>query len=37
VDEQVRDPGGTVHLDIFEVRHGKIVHEWESGPTGKAP
>jgi hypothetical protein len=37
VDEQARVPGGTVHLDIFEVRRGKIVHEWESGPTGKAP
>ena len=22
--------GDFVHLDIFEVRHGKIVHEWES-------
>jgi hypothetical protein len=35
VDEQVREPGGTLHLDIFEVRKGKIVHEWESGPSGK--
>ena len=36
VDEQIREPGGTLHLDIFEVRNGKIVHEWESGPLGKA-
>jgi hypothetical protein len=20
------------HLDIYEVRHGKIVHEWDQGP-----
>lgn len=33
VDEQaVMLPGSRdLHLDIFEVRHGKIVHEWESG------
>jgi hypothetical protein len=36
VDEQVREPGGTMHLDIFEIRNGTIVHEWESGPLGKA-
>ena len=30
VDEQGPEGGGYVHLDIFEVRHGKIVHEWES-------
>jgi predicted SnoaL-like aldol condensation-catalyzing enzyme len=22
----------TSHLDIYEVRHGKIVHEWDQGP-----
>jgi hypothetical protein len=22
----------TPHLDIYEVRHGKIVHEWDQGP-----
>jgi hypothetical protein len=37
VDEQARGRDGTVHLDIFEVRGGKIVHEWEGGPTGTAP
>jgi hypothetical protein len=30
VDEQVISGPGMVHLDIFEVRNGKIVHEWES-------
>ena len=30
VDEQGPEDGGYVHLDILEVRHGKIVHEWES-------
>ena len=30
IDEQVRGPDGKRHLDIFEVRHGKIVREWES-------
>ena len=30
VDEQGPEGGGYVHLDIFEVRQGKIVHEWES-------
>jgi hypothetical protein len=30
VDEQGPEEGGYVHLDILEVRHGKIVHEWES-------
>jgi hypothetical protein len=32
IDEQVRGPDGNRHLDIFEVREGKIVQEWESGP-----
>ncbi len=22
----------TPHLDIYEIRHGKIVHEWDQGP-----
>lgn len=30
VDEQGPEGGGYVHLDILEVRHGKIIHEWES-------
>jgi hypothetical protein len=30
VDEQGPEGGSLIHLDIFEVRHGKIVHEWES-------
>lgn len=30
VDEQAVLDLGAVHLDIFEVRNGKIVHEWES-------
>jgi len=30
VDEQGPEGGGYMHLDILEVRHGKIVHEWES-------
>jgi hypothetical protein len=36
IDEQVRGPDRSRHLDIFEVRRGKIVREWESGamPTG---
>ena len=37
VDEQARGRDGTVVLDIFEVRQGKIVREWESGPITKAP
>jgi hypothetical protein len=37
VDEQIREPGSTLHLDIFEIRNGKIVHEWESGPLAKTP
>jgi hypothetical protein len=37
IDEQVRGPDGHRHLDIFEVRQGKIVREWESGPLGTAP
>jgi len=32
IDEQVREPDRSRHLDIFEVRGGKIVREWESGP-----
>ncbi len=32
IDEQIRGPDGRRHLDIFEVREGKIVQEWESGP-----
>jgi hypothetical protein len=30
VDEQDVIEQGKAHLDIFEVRKGKIVHEWES-------
>ena len=30
VDEQDVVEQGKAHLDIFEVRNGKIVHEWES-------
>jgi hypothetical protein len=30
VDEQDVVEQGAAHLDIFEVRKGKIVHEWES-------
>jgi hypothetical protein len=30
VDEQAVVEQGKAHLDIFEVRKGKIVHEWES-------
>jgi hypothetical protein len=30
VDQQAPMGGAYVHLDILEVRHGKIVHEWES-------
>ena len=30
VDEQDVVERGKAHLDIFEVRNGKIVHEWES-------
>ena len=30
VDEQGVVEKGKSHLDIFEVRKGKIVHEWES-------
>jgi len=30
VDEQGPEGGGYLHLDVLEVRHGKIVHEWES-------
>jgi hypothetical protein len=32
IDEQMRGPNRSRHLDIFEVRQGKIVQEWESGP-----
>jgi len=37
VDEQAVVERGASHLDIFEVRGGKIVHEWESDlyPAGK--
>jgi hypothetical protein len=37
VDEQAVVDRGASHLDIFEVRGGKIVHEWESDlfPAGK--
>jgi len=31
VDEQSVKAGEYVHLDMLEVRGGKIVHEWESG------
>jgi hypothetical protein len=37
IDEQVRGRDRTRRLDIFEVRQGKIVREWESGPLPKAP
>jgi hypothetical protein len=37
IDEQVRGPDRSRHLDIFEVRHGKIVQEWESGPLPMTP
>ena len=30
VDEQLVVDLGKVHLDIFQVRNGQIVHEWES-------
>jgi hypothetical protein len=30
LDEQAVLDKGTAHLDIFEVRNGKIAHEWES-------
>lgn len=30
VDEQAVVDKGAAHLDIFEVRRGKVVHEWES-------
>lgn len=30
VDEQAVVERGASHLDIFEVRGGKVVHEWES-------
>jgi hypothetical protein len=32
IDDQIRGRDSTRRLDIFEVRKGKIVHEWESGP-----
>jgi hypothetical protein len=31
VDEQAVVDRGGVHLDMFEVRNGKVVHEWEGG------
>jgi hypothetical protein len=39
VDEQEVVEKGKAHLDIFEVRKGKIVHEWESDlfPPGALP
>jgi hypothetical protein len=37
IDEQLRGRDSTRRLDIFEVRQGKIVHEWESGPIPKSP
>ncbi|MFL5494522.1 MAG: hypothetical protein ACJ8DC_09090 [Gemmatimonadales bacterium] len=39
VDEQDVVEQGKAHLDIFEVRKGKIVHEWESDlfPPGAVP
>jgi hypothetical protein len=30
IDEQSVKGGAYVHIDMFEVRRGKIVHEWES-------
>jgi hypothetical protein len=37
IDEQVRGPDRSRRLQIFEVRQGKIVREWESGslPAGQ--
>jgi hypothetical protein len=35
IDDQVRGRDSTRRLDIFEVRQGKIIHEWESGPIPK--
>ena len=37
IDEQVRDPDRSRHLEIFEVRQGKIVREWESGALPATP
>jgi hypothetical protein len=37
IDEQLRGRDSTRRLDIFEVRQGKILHEWESGPIPKSP
>ena len=37
IDEQLRGRDSTRRLDIFEVRQGKIVQEWESGPIPKSP
>ena len=37
IDEQVRGPDRSRRLDIFEVRQGKIVREWESGPLPTTP
>jgi hypothetical protein len=33
--DRIRGRDSTRRLDIFEVRQGKIVHEWESGPIPK--
>ena len=37
VDLQSRGRDSVLRLDIFEVRKGKIVREWESGPLPSAP
>lgn len=37
IDEQVRGPDRSRRLNIFEVRQGKIVWEWESGPVPTTP
>ena len=37
IDEQVRGPDRRRYLDIFEVRGGKIVREWESAVARQEP
>ncbi len=37
VDLQSRGRDSVLRLDIFEVRNGKIVQEWESGHLPSAP
>jgi hypothetical protein len=37
IDEQVRGPDQSRRLEIFEVRQGKIVREWESGSLATGP